>query len=89
MKRKLFLVLSLAVMAMLLFAFSVSAEGLIPLDVDPGLDCDDSLVSYFASIAEPKTISTTERAVITDGTKSRSIERSSEIFYWPAGSPHE
>ena len=69
MKRKLFLVLSLAVMAMLLFAFSVSAEGLIPLDVDPGLDCDDSLVSYFASIAEPKILSTTERAVLTDGTK--------------------
>ena len=69
MKRKLLLVLSLTVIAMLLLAFTVSAEGLIPLDVDPGLDCDDSLVSYFDSIAEPKTISTTERAVLTDGTK--------------------
>ena len=69
MKRKLLLVLSLTVIAVLLFAFSVSAEGLIPLDVDPGLDCDDSLVSYFASVAEPTKISTTERAVLTDGTK--------------------
>ena len=69
MKKKILLLLALIALMACMLAIAVNAEGLIALDNDPGLDCDESMVSYFSSIADPKVISKTERAVITDGTK--------------------
>lgn len=69
MKKKILMMLALTALVVCMLAIAVSAQGLIPLDEDPGLDCDDSKVSYFSSIAEPKNIGKTEKAVLTDGTK--------------------
>ncbi len=68
MKKKILWMLALAALMACMLAIAVSAQGLIPLDEDPGLNCDESKVSYFSSIAEPKNIGTEERAVLTDGT---------------------
>ena len=69
MKSKIFAMLSLLIFSVCIFALSISAQGLIALDSDPGLDCDESQISYFSSIAEPKTLDSTSLAVLTDGTK--------------------
>ena len=68
MKKKILLLLTLAVAVMCIFCISVSAEGLIPLDSDPGLDCEEKDVSYISTIAKPSTLDENARAVITDGT---------------------
>ena len=78
MKKKIFLVLSMIFVLACVFAFTVSAESrIIKLDYDPGLDCDDSLVSYLEDDYAPYTPSTwasvtggldkDSRVVLTDG----------------------
>lgn len=68
MKRKILLLVLLVIAVMCVFCISVSAEGLIPLDSDPGIDCDESNVSYISTIPKPSTLDENARAVITDGT---------------------
>jgi hypothetical protein len=78
MKRKLLLCLSLIAVLVFVLALCVSAESrIVKLDSDPGLDCDDSLVSYLDGDYAPYTpstwasvaggLDTESRVVLTDG----------------------
>ena len=71
MKKK--IILTLAVISMLICVFAISASAaIIPLDEDPGLDCDASLVSTLdiAAYGESNTADDREsRVVLTDGSK--------------------
>lgn len=71
MKKKLLLISLMVALFICLFAISVSAV-IIPLDEDPGLDCDASLVSTLdiAAYGESNTADDREsRVVLTDGSK--------------------
>jgi len=70
MKKKILLISLMIALFACVFAFSVNAE-LIALDTDPGLNCDDSLVSTFDyDVFNNSTAPDKEsRVVMTDGTK--------------------
>ena len=71
MKKKLLLISLMVALLICVFAISVSAA-IIPLDEDPGLDCDASLVSTLdiAAYGESNTADDREsRVVLTDGSK--------------------
>ncbi len=71
MKKKLLLISLMVALFICVFAISVSAA-IIPLDEDPGLDCDASLVSTLdiAAYGESNTADDREsRVVLTDGSK--------------------
>ena len=71
MKKKLLLISLMVALFICVFAISVSAA-IIPLDSDPGLDCDASLVSTLdiAAYGESNTATDREsRVVLTDGSK--------------------
>ena len=78
MKKKLLLCVSLIAILVFVLALAVSAESrIVKLDSDPGLDCDDSLVSYLDGDYAPYTpstwasvtggLDTESRVVLTDG----------------------
>ena len=78
MKKKLLLCVSLIAILVFVLALCVSAESrIVKLDSDPGLDCDDSLVSYLDGDYAPYTpitwasvaggLDTESRVVLTDG----------------------
>ncbi|MBQ7761371.1 MAG: leucine-rich repeat domain-containing protein [Clostridia bacterium] len=78
MKKKILLALSFIALLVVVLAFAVSAESrIVKLDYDPGLDCDDSLVSYLDGDYAPYTpntwasvtggLDTESRVVLTDG----------------------
>ena len=74
MKKKILLFISMVAMLVCLFAICASAESrIVKLDYDPGLDCDDSLVSYLDGDYAPYTPSTW--ASVTGGldTESRIV----------------
>ena len=71
MKKKLLLISLMVALFICVFAISASAA-IIPLDSDPGLDCDASLVSTLdiAAYGESNTATDREsRVVLTDGSK--------------------
>ena len=70
MKKKILLISLMIALFACVFAFSVNAE-LIALDTDPGLNCDDSLVSTFDYDAFNNSTAPDKesRVVMTDGTK--------------------
>ncbi len=71
MKKKIFIIALMVAMLICVFAISASAA-IIPLDSDPGLDCDASLVSTLdiAAYGESNTATDREsRVVLTDGSK--------------------
>ena len=74
MKKKILLFVSMVAMLVCLFVICASAESrIVKLDYDPGLDCDDSLVSYLDGDYTPYTPSTW--ASVTGGldTESRIV----------------
>ena len=70
MKNKIILMLTMAILLICIFTISVSAE-LIPLDSDPGLNCDESVISTFDYDAFNNSTASdkTSKVVMTDGTK--------------------